>query len=272
MKKIKLLSLAAALLLCACSVIPPQGELPDQEEKLPAEPSYVFDVSVHSKQFTREDNGELYASYEYHCPMMRVTNLDELSEEDRAIAQRNLEAFNALMQQELDEALKFGEDMEKDVEGGYLPLADEKIVTVVRRGQILTVLEQGYYYGGGAHPFTYTATHTFDLELGQYIDPAQIGDDPEYFRKSAAPLLIAYAESLGEEYVEGFWSDYAEIISRWNEAAVVFDESGMTVTFSVYELGPYAMGPVQLHLTYDEIADAIGAGGLKRLGVTLESK
>ena len=268
MKRIRLLPLVTVLLLCACSAIPVQGEVPEPEKQLPAVPSYVFDVSVHSKQFTREDNGELYASYEYHYPMMRIANLDELSEEDRGIAERNREAFNALMQQELDEAIKFGEEMEKDVDGGFMPLADEKLVTVVRRGQILTVLEQGYYYGGGAHPFTYTATHTFDLELGQYIDPTQVGDDPEFFRRTAAPLLIAYAESLGEEYVEGFWSDYAEIISRWNEAAVVFDEIGMTVTFSVYELGPYAMGPVQLHLTYDDIADAIGAGGLERLGVT----
>ena len=86
------------------------------------------------------------------------------------------------------------------------------------------------------------------------------------FRAKAAELLIAKAEGLGEEYTEGFWPDYADIISGWNEAAVLFDASGMTVIFSVYELGPYAMGPVELFLTYAELAEAIGEDGLAHLG------
>ena len=84
---------------------------------------------------------------------------------------------------------------------------------------------------------------------------------------AAAELLVAKAEGLGEDYTSGYWSDYAQIISRWNEAAVLFDETGMTVVFSAYELGPYAMGPVELVLTYEELADAIGEGGLAHLGV-----
>ena len=83
----------------------------------------------------------------------------------------------------------------------------------------------------------------------------------------AAEALIRHAESLGEEYTEGFWADYRDIISRWNETAVYFDETGMTVIFSAYELGPYAMGPVELTLTYAELADMIGDGGLSHLGI-----
>ena len=41
----------------------------------------------------------------------------------------------------------------------------------------------------------------------------------------------------------------------------------MTVTFSAYELGPYAMGPVELTLSYEVLAQAIGEGGLAHLGV-----
>ena len=108
--------------------------------------------------------------------------------------------------------------------------------------------------------------------MGQFIDPAQIGDDPETFRVQAAALLVAQAESLGEEYTSGYWDDYAEIISNWNETTVLFDENGMTVIFSAYELGPYAMGPVELQLTYGELAGVIGQGGLEHLGVVLDAE
>lgn len=34
----------------------------------------------------------------------------------------------------------------------------------------------------------------------------------------------------------------------------------MTVVYSYYELGPYAMGPVEFFLSYDEIRDLLGPG------------
>ena len=42
------------------------------------------------------------------------------------------------------------------------------------------------------------------------------------------------------------------------------------VSYSHYELGPYAIGEVSLRLRYEEIADLLGPGGLDRLGVRLE--
>lgn len=271
MKRLKLLALLlCALLLCSC-VSMQDEQLPSsaqkQEESVPTEPVYGFKDEVRAKEFRHEDSGELYASYEYRFLMMYVENEDALSGEDLAVAQRNVEAFNTLMRQELDEAVSDGEQMGNDPYGGDMPLADEATLSVVCQGQIITIVRQGYYYGGGAHPFGYTSTYTFDLTLGQFIDPAQIGDDPESFRVQAGQLLVEHAESLGEDYTSGYWDDYAEIISHWNNAAVIFGADGMTVIFSVYELGPYAMGPVELHLTYEELAAAIGADGLRHLGV-----
>lgn len=276
MKQLKVLALLlCAVLLCSCkATYQIQDELPglpaqEHEEPIPAEPIYGFKEEVRAKEFRHEDGGELYASYEYRFLMMYVENEEALSGEALETAQRNVEKFNELMQQELDEAVAYGEQTGEDLYGGYMALSDEVALSAVRQGQILTVVKQGFYYGGGAHPYTYTSTHTFDLTLGQFIDPAQIGDDPEAFRVQAGQMLIEYAESLGEDYTEGFWEDYAEIISRWNDAAVIFGEEGMKVVFSIYELGPYAMGPVELRLTYEELSEAIGEGGLEHLGIDL---
>ena len=265
-----------ALMLCGCSeqgngINAPaaQDEQPSPEVTAPAEPIYGYEEKTCERAFTDESTGEIYAGYKYSVPMLGVVNADELSEETLALAQRNVEVFNAQMQKILDDAVAYGEELA--FETGSAPfglaLADEKTLSVSCMGQIMTVVADGYFYGGGAHPYTYTDSYTFDLTVGQFIDPTQIGDDPEYFRVTAAALLVTKAESLGEDYTSGYWSDYAEIISRWNEAAVLFSESGMTVIFSAYELGPYAMGPVELVLTYEELAEAIGEGGLVHLGV-----
>ena len=71
-----------------------------------------------------------------------------------------------------------------------------------------------------------------------------------------------------EDNRDGYWPDYTDIISRWNEGAVLFDEEGMLVVYSPYDIGPYAMGMVELLLSYDELAEVIGQSGAEQLGIT----
>lgn len=276
------LLLLSMLALTACGGInttedpaPVEDPPQPQQEIVYEKPEYDFENTVRSDRFVRQDTGEEAASYSYSMPMMRIGNEDALSAEDREAALRNVDAFNLRMEELLEEYAAYGnkllEEQKLLVAEENVPFAvcDEVVGTAVRTGQIVTILADCYFYGGGAHPSSFVVTYTFDLSVGQFIDPTQIGDDPETFRTAAAELLIQHAESLGEEYTAGFWNDYQEIISRWNETAVLFDEQGMTVIFSAYELGPYAMGPVELTLAYEELVDAMGEGGLAHLGVEL---
>lgn len=285
MKRIVLLiSVMVLLVLVACTqnvapnadndtIVPEEIPALPQEEPKEELPQYVFETALCAEEQALRDSGEVIGYYSYALPQMQIANEGDLAEEDRTAALHNAEIFNARMREILDEAVHNGEEMLQnqellvEEESVDFIVCDELSSNVYRMGQIVSVVSQCYYYGGGAHPFSYTVTYVFDLSVGQFIDPAQIGDDPEKFRTAAAQLLTEHAESLGEDYVEGYWADYQEIISRWNETAVFFDENGMTVIFSAYELGPYAMGPVELTLTYEELADVIGEGGLTHLGV-----
>lgn len=280
MKRILVL-LLLILMLTACvqndapnqNVVPEELPAPPQESVEEKKPQFDFDNTICAEDQLLRESGELAGYYSYCLPVMTVENESELSEEDRAEALRIADTFNARMNEVLEESVRYGKELldgqkvlveEENVD---FIVCDECIATVRQSGQIVSVVSHCYFYGGGVHPYSHTATYIFDISAGQFIDPAQIGDDPEYFRATAAEALIRHAESLGEEYTEAFWADYRDIISRWNEAAVYFDETGMTVIFSAYELGPYAMGPVELTLTYAELADMIGDGGLSHLGV-----
>ena len=286
MKRIVLLlSVMVLLMLAACTgsaapnadsdtVVPEEIPAPPPEEPKEELPEYVFEkTALRAEEQALRDSGEVVGYYTYELPQMYIANENNLTEEGRTTALQNAETFNTRMREVLDEAVHNGEEMLRyqeilvEEESVDFVVCDELSSNVYRVGQIVSVVSQCYYYGGGAHPFSYTVTYVYDLSVGQFIDPAQIGDDPEKFRTAAAQLLIEHAESLGEDYVDGYWADYQEIISRWNETAVFFDDTGMTVIFSAYELGPYAMGPVELTLTYEELADVIGEGGLTHLGV-----
>lgn len=285
MKKAIIAMLSCAILFTACAApqnadfnlnIQAQAQTDEQTQEIEergtitaVEARYTFEYEEREEVFCRESDGTVYASYKYRMPMMGLGNPDELSQEAREIAQRNVEAFNAQMSKALEDAVAFGKELangEYSIDSG-MPVADEKIMTVWQTGQVITIFADGYLYSGGAHPYVYTDSDTFDLTVGQFIDPAQIGDDPEAFRVQTATLLVACAQSLGEEYTAGYYDDYAEVIAQWSDATVLFREDGMTVIFSPYELGPYAMGPVELFLSYEELAEAIGAGGLAHLGI-----
>lgn len=271
MKQKKWIALLCAALLCFSACAKAEKEEP-KAEKPSVDAIYGYESIVRERTFTEESTGMVYASYRYSVPMLLITNANDLDEETSATALRNTEVFNAKMQEVLDESVAFGDEIAQehvDSETFYaigLPLADEKILSLTKTGDIISVMVDGYFYGGGAHPYGYAQSYTFDLSLGQFIDPTQIAEDPEAFRIQTAALLVEKAEGLGEDYVGGFFPDYAETISHWNERAVLFNESGMTVIFSVYDLGPYAMGPVELQLTYEELSEIIGNESLARLG------
>lgn len=285
MKKWKrFLPLLLLALLVACGeadvamLNDPVGNSATQQSMACESPVYGFESTERTEHYVREDTGEVAASYHYRLPMMYLVNEDRVSAIDRETAQRNLDAFNAWMNERMEEFVTVGGELLAEQQflietGENVPFVaeDEVVAAATQTGEIVSVTAQCYQYGGGAHPNAYTVSYTFDLSVGQFIDPTQVADDPENFRICAAELLIQHADALDEEYTSGFWADYRDSIARWNESAVIFSQSGMTVTFSVYTLGPYALGPVELTLSYRELAEALGVGGLAHLGVAERS-
>lgn len=260
---------AVIFLLAACTnppaPSPAQNTVPTVAYE---EPIYQFD------EMTEEDetlvDSDLVARYSYRLPSLSVPNLEALSPADAEAAKRNTENFNNRMNALMEDALSAGKAMSEDAQemselGALIePYYDETTASVYQAGQVASVRLNSSSYTGGAHPNSYTASQNFDFGTGQFIDPIQVADNPASFREDAAQLLLEKAEAL--ESWTAFWTDYAEIIARWNEGSAVFDGEGMLVIFSPYELGPYAMGSVELRLSYEELADLVGPGGLARLG------
>ena len=263
------LLLAGMLLLAACSA---SGAGTIETAAVYEAPVYRFSDLTAQESFQSEEGVQL-AYYDYKLFTLTVDNLDSLSPEDQTAAERNLESFNDRARKVLEEAVDYGRELPEIAEALDGPalsstvLCDETTAQGYMGGEIISVRTDTWGYTGGAHGYSYTTGYTFDLSTGQVIDPVQLADDPAVFQEAAGDALIAAADSLSREQRDLYWDNYRDIIREWNNGAVYFSQVGMTVIFSAYELGPYVLGPVELTLGWEALAELMGPGGVERLGM-----
>ena len=261
-----LLALAMVLALAACTQgQPPAEEEPEQPEE-PAGPAYWFEKETTADKFS-DDEGNLLASYSYEIMVMRVS--DTADEATTKMA----EAFNRGMQEVLDRHLETGSELGQWAaydeamrqRGGYY--TDELEAEGCQMGNIYTVRFSYYSDTGGAHPNQSYVTNIFDLERGEYIDPLEIADDPELFRATVTDLILDQIQHLDEETIANYFSDYESAVAQWNTRYTSFGEDGITVIFSTYDLGPFAMGAQEFNIDYSDVSSALGEGGQAKLGL-----
>lgn len=274
-KELAVFLTACTLLLAACAGLAASDpvSLASREETQEAreEPEYGAKTIAAEEWFYAEDGEEL-AHYKYTLPAIYVNNEDALSAEDAEKAGQAVDTYNAMMESLLEDYKERGTAIYNDAleiyQTGTLtePYYDTVCSGGWEAGDILSNCVVTYTYTGGAHPNSYHRGYLFDLKSGQFIDPTQLADDPAAFRTGVEKLLLEKAEEDARR--ENFWEDYADVIARWNEAGLEFDELGLSVIFSPYELGPYTCGEITLRLGWEELEPLLGPGGMERLGRT----
>ena len=152
----------------------------------------------------------------------------------------------------------------------------ELTCSVYQTEQMVSVRGEYYTFTGGAHPNTVLLSWNFDLTTGQFFSPEQLAADGEAFSQAVtAELLRQSRETAAENGMmpeEFFWTDYQDILASWGSYAVSFDETGMTVAFSPYELAAYAAGAQVYHLDYGRFAGTLSPHGLALLGLAAVEK
>lgn len=126
-------------------------------------------------------------------------------------------------------------------------------VSAVRVDASIISLEGFYYdYSGGVHGNSAFHGATFDSQTGQQLSFWDLAEDKEAFSKVTLETAL---EQVTEEYADGLFEGYEAIIREiWEtEPNWYLDGAGLTIIFSPYEIGPYAMGPVYVRITYQEL-------------------
>lgn len=286
-----LFALMMSLVLTACSAAPVTNvraappppaaamlELP--EEKAPLRCEVVTETWEDSAQ---AEDGTPLVSYCFVLPVMRILRGDgsevetaETPEEERALAAA--ETFNRrfgewaaarefdTLVQEAQATLDWQRQEGLPWLGGYtLDLECQ----VYQTDALISVLGTYCSYTGGAHPNTWQLSWNFDLTQGVFFDPEFLAEGTDLGEAVTAEIVRQANEPQEGGWVpaEDYWEDYQAIAANWGSYAVFFDQEGMTVIFSPYELAAYAAGPQEFRMSYGWLSPHLGEHGRELLGL-----
>ena len=257
---------AACLLLAACAGLAASASMPEADEVY-EEPVYVFEQTRAQEEYPA-GGGTVGARYSCQLLMLTVSNQDRLSPEDGTAAAQAAENFNSKMHSLMIDAVGAGKTMSElaeEVESAAGAYYDETEAGYVQNGQIVSVRVDNISYTGGAHPNSHAFSYLFDMEKGTFVDPSEIADDPELLRATVTDLILDQINGMDQEMRDGLFENYPSVVSQWNNHCVELREEGLLVTFSAYDIGPYAMGALGFDIPYTSITGALGEGGADRL-------
>lgn len=267
------------------------GALRDQSvfsQAAPEHLSYKVEMETTEDSAQAEDGSELLHRV-YRLPVMTVaaddgTELTEAATPAEEAALAAAETFNSQFRawaqaDRLEELISIAEeDRAFRLENGFpwFPHSLELTCSAYQTEGLVSVRGEYYTFTGGAHPNTVLLAWNFDLTAGQFLTPEQLAADSETFSRTVTAELVRQSRETaaqnGMTLEEFFWTDYQEILSGWSSYAVSFDEAGMTVGFSPYELAAYAAGAQTYFLPYADFAACLSPHGLALLGLAATEK
>ena len=297
-----LIALLLSLLLTACSAPPAQEEAahpapaptsPPQEEAVeqPAPPQkqvirYEADTTLFADTLYAEDGTQLL-HYEVHIPYLSAyredgTEITETQTDAEEMALAVVQTFNERFavwhsEEAIREAAKLAADdlawyqeEQMDWYGGYWMKLN---CTVYQAEDFISIAGVYVAHTGGAHPNTYLLSWNFDSNNGVFFGEEGLVGHTE-LQEAVTAEIIRQAQERAAEYElapeEFFWPEYESIIADWPSYAVSFDENGMKVAFSPYELAAYAAGVQEFHIPYDVLAEHLDETAKITLGLTTE--
>lgn len=288
---IPVLLAAVLLLLSGCKAAPekpddPPVTPPPVQEKPPVEEKIFYTVEMENRadEFCAEDGTEL-AHYRFFVPVLSAQRADgssietaETPREEQALAAVNV--FNEEfadwgsekdLQELADYALMDWEWKKAEGIEWFGSYVSELDCAVYQTDGLISVDGMSYSYTGGAHPNTAYIGWNFDLDAGAFISAPAIAAENVAFQDAVTKEIIlqadAFAQEQGFQPEELFWADYHEIAANWSSYAVSFDENGMTVVFSPYDIAPYAAGPQIYTFSYEWMEPYLGENGRLLLGL-----
>ena len=279
------MSTMIALLLVLSALVGCAGEtLTNVKNALPDLPAEVIAFSVEMETYeetVRDEDGAALAECSYELPVLTARLADgsvletvATAGQERALAAA--ETFNGRFAQWKTNPRTLAESAREDRafrnESGLEPVAytDNLSCTVYQTETLVSVSGNYSTYTGGAHPNSILMSWNFDLDAGEFFEPEILdegGDFREYVHLALVKQARETAAAAGMAPKDFYWEDYEDTLAEWSSYAVSFDETGMTVGFSPYELAAYAAGPQVFHLAYETLLPHPGQHGRALLGL-----
>ena len=293
-----LLSVMALCLLTACGAKEaPSASVSEPEPALstetppppPEEPEVIrYTVSTTTQEETvRTDEGVVLLTSRYAFPVLGAHRSDgsvitDAETEEEMAALETASVFNETFLNWTDKE-DFDGDLADIAAEDYAWRTQEGIewvgnyavdlsCTAYQTERMVSVSGLYYSFTGGAHGNSVYLSWNFDLENGAFFGPELLGGTE--LQAAVTEELIRQCEARAEESGltagELLWQDYETILADWQSYAISFDQNGMTIIYSPYELAAYAAGAQSFAIPYDFLKPYLSIQGLHILGLAEE--
>ena len=140
-----------------------------------------------------------------------------------------------------------------------LELSSTSEVSIPRGdAQVLTLLYYNYSYLGGAHgSYDYTG-YCFDTQTGELLTLDALSSDPDGLRSFLTDYMVTAVENDAslQERTTGCIPDddyNAALSALLREGSWYFNNNGMVIFSSLYEISSYAAGIIEFEIPYSEL-------------------
>lgn len=244
----------------------------------------IVSMEKHSEEHYDPQNGEtLILSFSYETPRVYI--------EGRPEASNAVNEYIATVDETYYTGNDYGAAGESDEYAmggvnGMLEMATDNYTFAVENGytdmpleysssrtgrveridsRVLSMVYTTYTYTGGAHGSYFDTGYTFDTESGEYVTLEMLSNNFEELKAFLADYMIG----LYNADKDGYYSQrvYADMVADGDVNAAItalvrdgswyFNEEGMVIYSTVYELGPYAAGIVDFVIPYSKLAGHI---------------
>ena len=254
---------------------PVQESLPAQEGRMPTSGQVLINF-LHTayENFDPEEGTQRILTFAYDTPVLVM--------EDRPASAEEINRQIAL----LDEAFYMGDE---NLEGsfgynGMLEMAEDNYAYMRQSGEAGAVTEYStsrtvssarvddrminllftyHDYTGGAHGNYAQEAYVFDSYNGERLQLEDLTSDYPALRDCIIHYMIALTETDSDLY-EHIYLDwipnndfYAAFAKLLRQGSWYFDDRGLIVFSSLYELGPYAAGTARFGIPYGELKGKI---------------
>lgn len=267
------------------NALPAMAAMPPEETAV----TYKVELTEYADTICDEDGAQLVA-YKYQVPELRAlrgdgSQVQEAQSPAEEAALATVEAFNSrfsdwMEESRLAEIVGYArEDRAWRTESGgewteACSYTESLTCQVYETEHLVSIAAVCDSYTGGAHPNQVLLGWNFDLTTGEFFSPEALAADGQEISDLVAEEIICQAETRavenGVEPESFFWENYQEIAADWGSYALSFDETGMTVGYSPYEMACYAAGPQVFTLTYEQLFPNLSDHGLEVLGLTVD--
>lgn len=263
----------------------PEASLPSAEETPVTgeeEPLRILVTNGRTElnDYDPAEGEELILTFSYDMPRIYVENEPEISSHINEALATVEETFYtgdsyseegrfigyAAMLEAAEDNFSYVRD--NNATGMPLEFSDALTALVTRAdNSVLSVIYTENCYTGGAHGVYGSNAFNFDMSTGELLTLDKLSEDGE----ALADFLVSYMTALVEKDEEGYYSD--RIIEDFlpeggleealrallREGSWYFDEEGLVIISTIYELGPYAAGVVEFCIPYADLEGELDA-------------